>query len=314
MLIIRLLLWLLLIAAAWLFRLSYIGWLGGYLFAAVIAVPVFSFLLSLPSMLSAGISLRTPPRVLQGQKAGLQVEFSRIRLLPLHSVTIHLELKNRFTGETSRQNYLFRNLENSSSFLPMSTADCGELSCTLLRFEVSDILGFFTIRRKSLASCSCTVMPQAKEANNPIPFDTALASSDVFRPKFGGGFAEEHDLREYRPGDASNAIHWKLSSKTDSLIVREALVPENSIIYLVLERVGEKDRGLEVLRWLSGELLNREEPQVIVADSLYQIESEEARDNAISSLLSLSMREPKGFNPATARCIFIISGEEVHIK
>ncbi len=314
MLIIRIILWLLLAAAVWLFRLSYIGWLGSYLFALVIAVPVFCFIISLPSMLSLHISLNSSVRVLQGQKAGLQIDFSGIRYLPVHSLTVHLELTNRFTGEKSKQNYLFRNLENSCSVIPLSTKDCGEITCSLMQYEVSDILGFLMIRKKSRTSCSCTVMPRSIGPKTPVNFDTALASSDVLRPKFGGGFAEEHDLREYRPGDALNSIHWKLSSKTDSLIFREALVPENSIIYLVLSRVGENDRGLEILRWISGELLKREEPHVIVADSLYIVESESARDDAISSCLSLSMREPKGFNPATARCVFIISGEEVHVQ
>ena len=314
MLIVRILFWLLLVGAVWLFRLSYIGWLGNYLFALVIAVPIFCFIISLPSMLSLQISLNASARVLKGQKAGLQIDFSGVRLFPVHSLTVHLEFTNRFTGDKSKQNYLFRNLENSCSDIPLSTKDCGEITCSLIQYEVSDILGFLMIRRKSRASCSCTVMPKSIEPKTTVNFETALSSSDILRPKFGGGFAEEHDLREYRPGDASNSIHWKLSSKTDSLIVREALVPENSIIYLVLSRVGENDRGLEILRWISGELLKREEPHVIVADSLYTIESESARDDAISSCLSLSMREPKGFNPATARCIFIISGEEVQVQ
>ena len=135
--------------------------------------------------------------------------------------------------------------------------------------------------------------------------------SSILKPKYGGGFAEDHDLRPYRPGDTANSIHWKLSSKLDEPIVREPLIPENSTIFIVLSRVGEGDRGLEVLRWLSRKLTELDEPHVIVADSLYPVGNEEETDDAVASILSWPLREPCGFDANGARCIFTISAGEV---
>ena len=157
-------------------------------------------------------------------------------------------------------------------------------------------------------------MPSADEPDHPIQFETSLNTASILKPKYGGGFAEDHDLRGYRPGDASNSIHWKLSSKTDSLIVREALIPENSTIFVVLSRVGEHDRGLEVLRWLSRKLDELEEPHVIVSDSLYPVGNEDETDDAVASLLSWPMREPCGFDATDARCVFMIFAGEVRIQ
>ena len=156
-------------------------------------------------------------------------------------------------------------------------------------------------------------MPSAVEPSVVPDFEKALQTANILRPKYGGGFAEDHDLRTYQPGDSGNAIHWKLSSKMDELIVREALVPENSTIFVLLQRIGEKDQGLEVLRWLCGKLLTIEEPFTLVADIRYQIDSGVAADNAIASLLSCAMRDPVGFDSRNARCVFIVSGEEVQI-
>ena len=147
----------------------------------------------------------------------------------------------------------------------------------------------------------------------PVDFDAALVSSDVLRPKYGGGFAEDHDLRSYRPGDPPNSIHWKLSSKTDDLIVREALVPENSTVYVVLNRVGTDDRGLEVLRWLSLELCQREMAHVIIADQAYPIGNEQEGAAALSKLLSAPLGEPCAFDGSNARCIFRIFVGEVRV-
>ena len=311
MLIFRILLYLFFAGAAWLVRSIYIGWLGPYLFLAVVLIPPLMLLISLPSILKLEIQLQSDSRVMRGSDAKLTIDFTNHRWLPVHSVTVHLEIENRFTGEVSRQNYLFRNLVSSQSEIPFSTAECGEIRCRLLRFECTDAIGLFAIRRKSHSETRSTVMPSAVESDRPVNFEASFHTSPVLVPKYGGGYAEEHDLRGYRPGDTANTIHWKLSSKMDELIVREALVPENHTTFVVLSRVGTNDRGLEVLRWLSRKLIELEEPHVIVADSLYSVGSEEETDHALASLLSWPMREACGFDIGEARCVFIISGGEV---
>ncbi|MBQ9663298.1 MAG: DUF58 domain-containing protein [Oscillospiraceae bacterium] len=309
--ILHLLGYLLLAGLAWLFRASYVGWLGPYIFAAAVLLPLVILLFSLPSMMGLQVTLSAPGRVMRKNPAELTVDFSNRRLLPIHSLTLHIEIRNRYTGERSRQNYIFRNLESSQSRLPLPTDLCGELECAVLRFECRDALGIFSVRRRGNSVCSCTVMPQAVESDEPINFEAALSTETILKPKYGGGFAEDHDLRSYRPGDTANSIHWKLTSKMDEPIVREALVPENSTIFVVLSRVGEEDRGLEVLRWLSRTLLDMDEPHVIVSDSLYSVGNEEETDSAIASTLSWPMREPCGFDAKGARCVFTVSGGEV---
>ena len=303
--------YLLLVGGAWLFRASYIGWLGPYVFTAAIVLPLVILLVSLPSMMGLRITLLTPSRVIRGNPASLTVDFHNPRLLPVHSITLHLEIHNRYTGERSRQNYIFRNLESSQSELPLNTEFCGELECSVLRFECRDALGIFSIRRRGSSVALCTVMPQAMESDQPVNFEASLKQSTILKPKYGGGFAEDHDLRQYRPGDTTNSIHWKLSSKMDEPIVREPLIPENSTVFIVLSRVGEGDRGLEVLRWLSRKLIELDEPHTIVADSLYPVSNEEQSDDAVASLLSWPLREPCGFDAGGARCIYTISGGEV---
>lgn len=300
-----------LVALAWLFRASYIGWVGPYVFAAVVLLPLVMLLISLPSMLRLQITLLSPERVIRGSTGNLTLDFHNPSILPVHSVTVHLEIRNRFTGNKIRHNFIFRNLESSKSEVPLNTDECGELECSVLRYECRDALGIFSVRLRGNSVCSCTIMPAAVECETPVNFDASLSTSTVLIPKYGGGFAEEHDLRPYRPGDTVNSIHWKLSSKVDDLIVREALIPENSTIFIVLSRVGAHDRGLEVLRWLSYALLSREEPHVIVSDSIYPVGNEEEADNAIASILSWPVREPCGFNSNGARCIYTISDTEV---
>ncbi len=312
--ILRLLFWLFLVGAAWLFRLSYIGWLGPWILSVVIVLPLIILALSLPSMLALDIQLQAPDYALRARDAYFSVLFSNPRLMPVHSVVLHLQLINRYTGEKWKQNFIFRNLETSRCELPLPTQFCGTINCSILSCDIRDAFGLFSIRRKFKSDCSCAVLPDAVPSDESVNFEAALSTSHVLKPKYGGGFAEEHELRGYRPGDLPNSIHWKLSSKMDDLIVREALVPENSTIYVVLVQAGENDRGLEVLRWLSHELIMLEEPHVIVADTLYPVGNDEETDAALASLLSWPLRDPCGYNAKQARCVFLISGREVRVE
>ena len=53
--------YLLILGVVWLFRMSYIGWLGPYLFACVLWIPIFLMLLSLPSMIRLRLDLSVQP-------------------------------------------------------------------------------------------------------------------------------------------------------------------------------------------------------------------------------------------------------------
>ena len=182
--ILRLLLWLFLVGAAWLFRLSYIGWVGPWILAVVIALPPIVLLLSLRSMLGLNIELKAPDYALRGKESGYSILFTNPRLLPVHSAVVHLQLQNRYTGESWKQNYIFRNLETSKSELPLPTEYCGMVNCRVLHCDIRDALGMFSFRRRFKTECSCAVLPEALECDHPVNFEAALSTSHVLKPKY----------------------------------------------------------------------------------------------------------------------------------
>lgn len=298
------------LALAWLFRLSYRGWFAPVLFWALLLAPLLALLLSLPTLLTMRLTLETKPTVTRNQSAELRLRFSAKSLLPVGSLRLRLRVDNRFTGESLRYSPRWYALREGSAVFPIPTARCGALVVSVERWDCFDLLGLFSLRRPNPDPVTCAVLPTPREPDHPVDFEAALQTFTRLRPKYGGGFAEEHELREYRPGDMSNAIHWKLSSKADKLIVREALEEANKDIFLLLSRAGKDDRGLEVLYWLSLELLKRELPHRIAADSLYTVGNEAESVEALTRLLSVPLGEPCPFDPALARRVFrVVSGE-----
>ena len=116
------------------------------------------------------------------------------------------------------------------------------------------------------------------------------------------------------PGDTLSSIHWKLSSKTDKLIVREALIPENSDIFLVLQNDAEVEAGLGILRWLSDELCRRELPHFIVSGSLSPVSNEQDCLQVLYDILSSPPSAPCSFDASKKRCVLTVSSGEVHVS
>jgi len=140
----------------------------------------------------------------------------------------------------------------------LPTEHCGGLVVELHRPRVYDYLGLFKKRVRSTEPKKVCVMPVPEELQVPPDLSRAIARS--WRPKYGGGYAENHEIRPYHPGDMMNLVHWKLSAKADTLMVREPMVPDGNkmIISLVLRgTLNQIDRKLGQLLWLGTWLLSQ---------------------------------------------------------
>ncbi len=164
-----------------------------------------------------------------------------------------LEACALLTGEKKRTRVLAR----GEWACPVDTAHCGCVRYGLVRAWATDPLGLFRLPLRRPQAAAVTVWPKP-EAPQPVPPMPDALAADSLVAKPGGGYSEEHDLRPYRPGDAVNAIHWKLSAKANEVIVREPLCPRGLRAALLLDARGtaaERDRAFARLLWLARALL-----------------------------------------------------------
>lgn len=305
--------YLLAVAAAWLFRLAYLGWFGGFLLWLVILLPPVVSLLSLPAMLSMRLALEAPESVTQGEEAELCLLFQSKRRFPVGQVRVRLRIENLYTGEQRRESFRFDAVSLSRSLLPLPTADCGALRLSVERWTCADALGLLALRRARPDAVTCVILPQAAEPENAGFTEPSSQTQPRLKPKYGGGFAEDHELRAYRPGDSMNSVHWKLSSKMDELIVREALVPENDKIYLILQANAADDRGLQTLLWLSQQLNRRELPHLIVANEVYPVADGAGTLAALKKILSAPKIAAVSCELSDARAVYRVKNGEVRV-
>lgn len=186
-------------------------WLGWLLLLAVLLLPILSLVMSLPGLFGLRMRMTCPAVVQCGDELHAQVTNRSWFPAPLRTCIISVYKPLTKTGITLK----------SGELLP--TEHCGKLFCRIEKVLITDYLGLFNFRLRSDVTATVTVLPKPITLTQPPQLQQRMAAS--WKPKPGGGFAENHEVRLYRPGDNLNQIHWKLSAKTGKLVIREPMIP-----------------------------------------------------------------------------------------
>ena len=226
------------------FFVAYREWFSWVALVAVLCLPWFSLLLSLPAMLSAKLRLQCPGQL----EAGVPVlpALSIRCFLPAPPVRCRLSVRHSITGQQEKYKPGQR----------VPTEHCGVLEMELKQVWIYDYLGLLRLPRRVKTVHRLAVLPLPVEIPKPPSLERYIAGA--WRPKHGGGFSENHDLRLYRPGDDLRQIHWKLAAKTGKLIFREPIEPTRGKVLLTMELSGDPntvDTKMGKLLWMSRYLL-----------------------------------------------------------
>lgn len=113
---------------------------------------------------------------------------------------------------------------------------CGAMELTLKKISVLDYLHLFhtnlIVRQKH---ASLLVLPQCVRLPVFNSSDPVFSpDSDVFGERPGDDPSQIFGFHEYGMGDAISRIHWKLSSKSDKLFVKEFSMPIQKSVLLIL--------------------------------------------------------------------------------
>lgn len=111
----------------------------------------------------------------------------------------------------------------------------GEYEIGLSNVTVTDCFGFARVRIACEHTAKITVLPRRFEL--PPRADSAesdLSIQTVQRTK-GTDVTESSDVRAYLAGDSMKSIHWKLSSKSEELVVKDYLHNIGDSVYILCD-------------------------------------------------------------------------------
>ena len=238
--------------AAACFYVLYPFWIAWYLLALVVFLVFFDLLFSIPGMVTTRLSIAAPRVLERGEEAKLSIYSLQGKRYPSGYVKGKLLETN---DEITYKHRIRCSSDTTGRYdIAIDTSHCGASVFELGRIFNTSLLGLFSMSHKLNCYAAVVVLPDSMKPPNIIPLPRGV----VLRPKPGGGFSEDSELRAYRSGDLVKTIHWKLSAKLDSLIVREALEPPpHSRLVLVSRWADSKERDIVLgrFRWISEYLL-----------------------------------------------------------
>ena len=213
--------------------------------------------------------------------------------------------------------------------IPIDTSCVGIVKVNVEKVTVTDPLHFFTYTIPDTAVLEIPILPESTDQRD-LPSTPASDGLDEYTESESKGSvsSDVKEIREYRPGDRLQRIHWKLSAKLDDLFVKE--MAHTSVLSLVLLPELTKEHIEDTVSVLLGcikTLNDREERfEVCLFNSkavdftFLQAFDEASRIEAVIRLYYLPLYE----DPNAAKDAFFASGikkatviqiigEEIHI-
>lgn len=161
--------------------------------------------------------------------------------LPLDRVICHLSCENLLTGE--RENNSVRMAAPAKvrveTAIRWKCRHAGRVRISLKQITYFDLFGLFCFRLqlKGDASALSLIAPHTFPVETQVAYGESsnMDSDEYSMKKAGFDPSETFAIREYQPGDRIRQIHWKLTEKLDSLMVRDYGLPIQNTILLLLE-------------------------------------------------------------------------------
>ena len=200
------------------------------------------------------------PIAIATQGESIRVSLScRLKEAGFDGVKYRVTVKNNLSGEKST-----KWLSGGSDFLYRVNL-CGNYEFELVRIKLYDFSRLFYVTKRVKKYANVEVMPQIDEI--PVRVTDRVRNffgdSDIYddlRPGYDP--SELFDVREFQNGDRLQSVHWKLSARTDELMVKENSLPKACAVAIVADLRGIKkgrqaDAFMKLLVSLSFSLMDQ---------------------------------------------------------
>lgn len=237
------------------FFVLYRGNLSFELLIFTLALPVVIWLMLLRLRSALKIALyHSKEQILKGQIYQWIVQVQNSSLLSSAHAQVTVEYRNSLTGKPTELTLELPVLPHNTQRLRLSfhAVTCGMMQIRVKSFVLYDPLRLFHRTIKLALHDTIVIMPAPTallpEEWPPVPQPDA-DSTEYSKNKAGDDPSEIFDLHNYRDGDLVSRIHWKLSSKLDTLMVKEYSLPLSAGCLLLTDyrqTHGQPDSALRI--------------------------------------------------------------------
>lgn len=228
------------------FHILYKGDLSFILLVFLIAMPAVMFIILCIQTKLLKVKVTCVNSVSErGSPALLKVTLHNRSLLPMAACRVAVRYKPVFSAEKLPEEICGMTVpinprSSGTVSLSLVPGHCGAVELYAKSIKITDLLGLTFLYKRVSYRDKTVILPGASPMNAEIESSPVSgAENSVFSDaKPGDDPSEIFALREYRDGDRMNRIHWKLSSRTESFIVKELSLPVSSKILVLCDFSG----------------------------------------------------------------------------
>ena len=228
------------------FHILYKGNLSFILLIFLIALPVVMFIILLIQTRLLTVTIASDGAVTERRKPTvLRLTLHNRFFLPVTACKISVRYVSRSAPDksvTGKYSIIvpINHRDKETVTLNFSAEHCGSVDVSIKHIVLCDFIGITRMRKKISCSEKILVLPCIFPviAGMETSFVSDSDSNSFSQIKAGDDPSEIFQLREYRDGDRQNRIHWKLSSRSESFIVKELSLPISSKILILCDFSG----------------------------------------------------------------------------
>ena len=225
-----------------------------YTFLVLVLVGIGSFLFLSMDARNIETEIKIHPAARQGRVIKLHMNTSCMHtVLAAGYALLEIKIHNQmFATEEQRRILLKLGRRQDNYEIPVEAGLCGEVRIDCENVWFYDMFKLFRCRGKRPEQIRTVIYPKDVNVNVEMNrnFVGVSQEEEMIQNRKGNDPSETFDIREYVPGDDVRSIHWKLSSKTDTLILREASDPTHYQVVVMpdfgLDQLEKAESGDEI--------------------------------------------------------------------
>lgn len=214
-----------------------------------VLLPALSLLLAFLTGRSVTAEFKAPKELSFRESGVLEVIFRNQSRLPVANVSAFVTVGNPLTGSHFRTQVRTGVSGKGQSVckVALTQAELGTLYFAMEQPSVGDLFGLLSFSMPGAAEKSLTVeVPERILNTDQMPSMETDGESETYSELLPGNDPSElFDITEYFPGDDIRAIHWKLTAKSGTPLVRRFGNPLSYSCILLPELAGESAAQIE---------------------------------------------------------------------
>ncbi len=232
------------------FHIFYMDHISFFVLVFFLVLPFLSLALSLISgmRVTASIEDMSGKTIGRGTMLPVRIRLTSRALFGGVRVFMKIRLTNEMFGTEDVRVLRFVTQKKTQAIVTQIECEqLGEVTAEIVKAKTFDFMGLFAIPAKiERRETSAYVIPGQKEIELSLEArPAALAEySEMVENQPGSDFTEFFQVREFRDGDPVSRIHWKLSERLSTLMIREGSRPFENRVVLAIDLPGVDDEEL----------------------------------------------------------------------